>query len=437
MKRGPVSRTGTIGKPRRRADGTHARRIWWYDADGVRQSEYVTGDREAAQRRLDTHLRDEESVRVGQLKRAGPAGPTLSDLTVRVEKEVLPARQRAQQRLSFLKRMARWWEPELGARPIETIEREDIEAGVARMRAAKLKPASCNRNLSALSVVFEAAKRWRLVGSNPCHDSGLRMREGRKVPRFLTETEAAAVIAGAEPEYRPLFVTAIYTGMRFGELAALRWRDVDLEDGQIFVRRSHDGDPKTGDERPIPIHRQLQPHLEQLAAAFEDGPPPDYLVFQAEPTWKRPKVDPRRDQIRVPRKALLRALKAAGVRRHLSFYDLRHTFGTLAVGANVGLRDVQDVMGHASLGTTTRYVHALPDRKAALSRLQLPTGEGDAMDLSKLFRIEPDLKTRKVKVTVLGLKTWSFEPHQVQEFVDSDTPATILRRLREAVARVG
>lgn len=424
----PVSRKGTIGKPRTAKDGTVSRKIGWFDSDGVRQWETVPGDKAAAQRRLDARLREAEEERVGLRVKTRAQAPTLAEVAVRADREYLPTRQRPEQRLRTLAKLANWWEPALGDKPVDEIGTADIRAVLAKMRTAGRTRATCNRALAALSVILEAAKEWGFITVNPCREPSLRQREGRKVPRFLTAAEARKVIELADPEWRPLFAMAVYTGMRLGELAALRWRDVDLEGGWITVRGSHDDGPKSGHQRALPIHDELRPHLP------EPGPA-DHLVFMARPHKGTGKVDPTADAIVAPGKALARALKRAGIERHITFHDLRHTFATLCLEAGVSLRTLQDFMGHSSLTVTARYAHLVADRGAALSRLSL--GEGDeSLDLTKLLKIEADVKARKVRVSVLTFK-WDFTAKQVADFLESDAPATILRRLREAVARIG
>jgi integrase len=143
-----------------------------------------------------------------------------------------------------------------------------------------------------------------------------------------------------------LLLTAAFTGLRLGELVALRWRDVDLDRRVLRVRASWSGYeltfPKAGRVRSVPL-------APQVADALRPGAP-DELVF------------PGRDGDYLDRSALRRryrtAQRAAGL-RPLRFHDLRHTFATTMVGCT-SIRRVQEWMGHSDLHSTMRYLHYTP-----------------------------------------------------------------------------
>jgi integrase len=208
---------------------------------------------------------------------------------------------------------------------------------------------------------MEAAKGWEYIKHNPCR--GQRLREGRKVPRYLTKAEVPRFLAAATDKWRPFFATAVYTGMRLSELTGLRWRDVDLERGVFVVRSSRaEGETKSGHQRSIPIHPELRPYLPEAGA-------PGHLVFQGGKRRLARTADPVNDRVVSPTKALKKALAGAGIERHLSMHDLRHTFATMAVEAGVDLRTLQELLGHSTLAMTSRYLHASADKAEALGRM--------------------------------------------------------------------
>lgn len=360
-----VSRTGTVGAAYQRSDGTWGRKLRWYDSEGVRRSETVTvsGPRDelTARRRLDLRLREAEQERVGLRERRKVSGPTLSELAVRAERELMPLRQKLHQRISTMRILAQRWEPPFGARPVEEISPADVRGVLAMMRAEGRAAATCNRALAALSVVMEAAKGWGFIQHNPCR--GQRLKEGRKVPRYLTRAEVPRFLAACSRKWRPFFATAVYTGMRLSELTGLRWRDVDLERAVFIVRSSVDEDStKSGHQRVIPIHPELINQLPEAEA-------PDHLVFKGGRRRGARQPDPTTDRIVSPTKALQNALTAAGIERHIGMHDLRHTFATLAVEAGIDLRTLQALLGHSTLAMTSRYLHASADKATALARL--------------------------------------------------------------------
>jgi integrase len=172
-----------------------------------------------------------------------------------------------------------------------------------------------------------------------------------------------------------LLTLALRTGMRQGELAALRWEDVDLAGKpSIIVRRSADtrtktrvSTTKTGKERKIHIgprtvevlkaHRARQLE-ERMAATFWADPG---LVFPN----TRGKIR-RRDSVM---RSLRRFLEEARLPLEVRFHDLRHTAGTLALRQGVPLHTVSRMLGHSDPAMTLRrYAHVLEDMREDTAR---------------------------------------------------------------------
>ncbi len=161
-----------------------------------------------------------------------------------------------------------------------------------------------------------------------------------------------------------IYTIAAYTGLRLGELLALRWRDVDFTKRIIHVRWSYvqgrEDRPKSHRVRSVLLIDQAARALDELSRR-EQFTDPDDLVF-VNTVGKHVDGD-------ALRKRYHAALDAAGLRR-LRLHDLRHTIGTLAVQA-FPLTDVKAYMGHADIQTTMIYVHHVPQHDAAdkLSRV--------------------------------------------------------------------
>lgn len=189
--------------------------------------------------------------------------------------------------------------------------------------------------------------------------------------RALSREEASRLIAAAEgTRDEALIALALRTGMRQGELAALRWEDLDLsEEGVVTVRRSADtrtqtrvSTTKTGEERRIGIgartvatlkaHRQRQLEERMAASSWEDSG----LVF---PNTKG-KVR-RRDSV-MP--SLRRLLAEAGLPAEVRYHDLRHTAATLAIKQGIPIPTVSKMLGHSDPAMTLRrYAHVLDDMR--------------------------------------------------------------------------
>lgn len=357
-----VSRTGSLTGPHERESGQKAFRIRWFDHDGRRRSEYVTGDRRTAERRLARRLQEAEEVRVGVRSPTAVGAPTLEEVTLRAEREVLPLRQRERQRLRTLVLMQQWWGPLLQL-PVDQVTPPTIRAILATKRTAGRSAATCNRAVAALSVVLEAAREWGHCKTNAAR--GIRLREGRKAPRVLAAAEARALLTAAlvdgksQAQWPALMALCIYAGLRRSEATSLRWGDIDLSQGRIIVR-----DTKSGHDRVVPLHTELRAWLPGTAGD------PDHLVLQGRRRRGSAVADPESDELVGVQKALTRALSAAGL-PHRSIHDLRHTFASLAVQAGVDLRTLQDALGHSTLAMTARYVHSLGVAGAGLDKLTL------------------------------------------------------------------
>jgi integrase len=205
--------------------------------------------------------------------------------------------------------------------------------------------------------------------------------------RFLNQLELDALIAAIDVSNEPfgstdraIFLTAAMTGMRQGELLALRWRDVDWEAKRIRVRRNYTrgywSTPKSrSGERAVPlsgrVEDELRAHLRRSRFCDEDD-----LVF----------ANPLNGDV-LPNGPLVRrfkkALKAAGVRK-IRFHDLRHTFGTRIAAAGVPMRVLQEWMGHRDYRTTLIYADYEPgDEESSLVDAAFSAGSLTKKELSR------------------------------------------------------
>lgn len=208
-------------------------------------------------------------------------------------------------------------------------------------------------------------RRW--VAVNPVANVDRPRQQGTNPDiRFLELEEVEAVLRATPndllgPTERTLNLTAAMTGLRQGELLALRWKDIDWAAGRVRVRqnrvRGQYGTPKSRRaSRAVPLADRVAGELERhfQRSVLQDD---DDLVF-AHPSTGGP-LDPSK---------LLRrfkdALDTAGVRR-VRFHDLRHTFGTRMAGAGVPLRTLQEWLGHRDYKTTLVYADYSPSAHEA------------------------------------------------------------------------
>jgi integrase len=240
---------------------------------------------------------------------------------------------------------------------LDKIDPNRVERFKSKLLEKGLSPRSINKRLLILNGIFKRAGRvWGVV--NPLTDVELIPVTDSGDIDVLVPAEIAKLAAAAIDRDGPLFTVAAFTGLRMGELRALRWRDLDFDKQLVHVRRSYvrgtDGLPKSGKVRSVPMVRQAEAAFRSLIQR-EHFTSEDDLVFCNE-------LGSYRDDARI-RRRFTRALERAGLRK-VRFHDLRHTFGTLAVQA-FPLTDVKAYMGHADISTTMIYVHHVPRHDAA------------------------------------------------------------------------
>jgi integrase len=256
--------------------------------------------------------------------------------------------------------------------------RRDLLSKVSRRTAQKV--------LVILHGLLKYAKRRRWIVTNPAEDAEKVTVRRRTEFAVLSPAEVAAVARkAADDQEAALFTVAAFSGLRMGELRALRWRDVDFTNRLIHVRRSVwrtvEGTPKSGKARSVPL-------IDQAARALDGLSRRDFFTDPADRVFVGEAGEKLHDG--AMRDGLYAALEAAKVDRDRGtgklfvFHDLRHTFGTLAVQA-FPLSDVQAYMGHADIQTTMLYVHHTPQHDAAdrLSRLVASDSVGPSQDASE------------------------------------------------------
>ncbi len=261
--------------------------------------------------------------------------------------------------------------PVFGDEPIESITTPMIErwlSGVDRSSSTRMK------SLVLLHGIFRRARKLHGLRVNPAADVDKPSpRRSGDIEVFSPEEVMALVRAASSEQDGAIFLTAAFTGLRRGELLALRWRDVDFAGQVIRVRASYaEGQlttPKSGKVRSVP----MAPDVAKALAGLSErgvGTGDDDLVF-AGPGGTF--LDGRG-----LRRRYLTAIRRADLRR-LRFHDLRHTFGTRMIG-KADIRRVQEWMGHADVQTTMKYLSYVPREEdaalvAAAFAIEAPDGQ--------------------------------------------------------------
>ena len=220
---------------------------------------------------------------------------------------------------------------------------------------------------SRRTACFAKAPRRRWATSNSCEGVDLPAVPETDEIRFLNLDEVDALVEHARPgEFhaldRAMFLAAAMTGLRKGELLALRWKDVDWTAGRIRVRqnyvRGQFGTPKSKrSTRSIPMADELAGELDRLYKQSAHEGEGDLVFAHPITGGPLPKANVTR--------RLRAALKAAKLDHTHRFHDLRHTFGTRMAAAGVPMRTLQEWMGHRDLATTQIYADYAPSAREA------------------------------------------------------------------------
>jgi integrase len=153
-----------------------------------------------------------------------------------------------------------------------------------------------------------------------------------------------ADLTGEREYLRPLVTVALYAGPRRGELLKLRWSNVDF--GLTLINFT---ETKTNRDRSVPMEPIVREALLELSEQAGNG----------EFVFTNPDIGTRYTDVK---KSFSAACREAGI-TNFTFHDLRHTFGTRFADAGVDVVKIKELMGHASIVTTMRYIHATDQGK--------------------------------------------------------------------------
>jgi integrase len=255
--------------------------------------------------------------------------------------------------------------PILGGRKMNTVTTADLQELVDRWQGEGQSASTIRNSIKPLQALYRRARSREGLPINPTHDLELPAPAPKEVEIIAPEI-AAQMLATAPEQDRALWATALYAGLRYGELRALRWGAVDLAAGTIRVRESWDAKegsiaPKTRtSQRTTPMPGVLRDHLMDRRLAAED-PGDDALVFGTAPA--------RPFHANVVYRRADNAWKKAGLRQ-LRLHQARHTYASFMIAAGVNAKALSSFMGHSSIKVTfDLYGHLMPGTEAEAASL--------------------------------------------------------------------
>ena len=347
------------------------------DPEGRQRSAGTYSSRRAAERAAN---REEAKVREGAWHDHSRGEVTFAEYA---ETVWLPSKQVETSTLAaYRSYLDKHFIPNFGRRPMGKILPSEVQRWVTTAIENGLSAASVGKYHTMLNSVFERALVDRVVTFNPCAHTELP-KKVKKQSRTLTPEEYDAILAALPQQHRLMVETSINTGLRWGELIALKPLHLDLDTGkltvdetivEVSIKNSPTGQrmltkpyPKDNEPRtmglPPEVVTQLGAHVADrglrsgdLLFATREGTPFSRNTFRTR-VW-RP------------------AVTASGVDFHVRVHDLRHAHASWLLAGGSDLKSVMDRMGHAQITTTQKYLHTLPDADQknlnALDRIRGP-----------------------------------------------------------------
>jgi len=251
--------------------------------------------------------------------------------------------------------------PAFGRAPLDEITCAAVDRYKLDKRDAGLSAKSINNHLSALHKALDKAKEWGVIADVPRFS---KLPVGPSPFTYLRSDEVEALLTTAgESDLYAMIVAAVRMGLRYSELTALRWSDIDFDLEQVCVWRSEVrgslAPPKNGRTRYVPMCAEVVAALARLPRARE-------RVFRKGGA----------SFCHATARAELRLLcRLAGI-RVVGWHALRHTFASELARRGVPLQVIKDLLGHSTLDLTLRYAHVSPELlRAAVDKLD-PSARG-------------------------------------------------------------
>jgi len=327
---------------------------------------------------------------IGRVMRSEVLGPVTKSFNQsaareELEKKLRPinqGRQRPQASVSFEKFVREQWEraavpmmrpssaryygiqvrchllPTFGPQRLSTITKESVQLFLIEKRRSGLSGSSVHGIRTALGKILQVAVDWGYLEQNVARGIRLGDRSPKTERLYLAAPEVSRLVPSLPEPVRTLVVVAVLSGLRIGELLALRWKSLDLIRGTMQVRESVSegvfGLPKTkSSRRDVPMSPPVRETLLAQRARARQKEPND-LVFA---TSKQTPLNPKN----LLRRVLRPACASLGLPL-ITWHSFRHTHATLLGEVGESLRTAQAILGHSDLETTLNvYTHAIPE----------------------------------------------------------------------------
>lgn len=251
--------------------------------------------------------------------------------------------------------------PTFGPLRLCDLDRESLQAFVVGKKQQGFSSSTLHGLRTTLSKILGQAVTWRYMDENPARGLSIGERVPKKEPAFLSPRDALRLIEALPEPCRTVVIVAVLTGLRIGEIAALRWKRVDFFRGAIQVKQTYSedagfGTPKTRSSvRDVPMSEPVRAALlahHDRCRDFDGA----VLVFTSKAGTP---IGPKNLANRVLRPTCVKV----GL-RPISWHVLRHTHATWLSESGATIRAAQDILGQSDVETTLRiYTHSVSESK--------------------------------------------------------------------------
>ena len=297
--------------------------------------------------------------------------------------------------------------PEFGRVAVGAVDALAVRGWLARLGQQGLSASRRRHAFYVLSAILDAAVQANGLARNPLAQNAaerksIPMPYGRRHEMcFLSAAQVEQLAEAITAPYGTLIRFAAYTGLRAGEIGALRVRHLDLLHGMVRVVESTadvgghliTGPTKTKVERTVRLPRFLRDELSVYLAGRRAHPDAYVFTAQGEGQLRHNNFYQRHYKP---------AVRRAGLPERLRFHDLRHTCASLLIAQGAHPRAIMEHLGHSSISITMdRYGHVFPDQMEALAN-QLDAARFEALDEPLAAPLRPRSGERPARGSIVG-----------------------------------
>ena len=356
---------GTIAFLNDTKGGRYVARVYMPDAQGITKRFNFTGSTEE-------EVEKKKSDKIAELKedQAPRGGWTVETWVNYWLKNIVAIKTKKSTQYSYRQIVRLHLIPELGSRRLTALTAEHVQNWINRLSAKELSGRTIQYSRSLLRMALKQAWAFGHVDKNVAAVAHINKDVGRTIPDAWTVAESKRFIAFMEGQrYSPLVLTNLYTGCRIGELLALKWDNVDLENKKIYIRHTLRWDrdikqweltsPKSKESnrvvyltdavvQALKLQREKQSYEKAWSGNLWQGDHGETagLVFATKtgtPISGR-NLSRRFDEL----------INSAGIRR-IRVHDMRHSAAGLLRAAGVSEHELSKWLGHSQISITTKY----------------------------------------------------------------------------------